>query len=82
MIDLATLFYAWTLVTGTTAEALSLRQAATQAGLLDADGVAHRALADARLTLECFRHYVGRLGPREPAEMVAPLPGAETDGLA
>jgi len=82
VIDLATLFYAWTLVTGTTAEALSLRQAATQAGLLDANGVAHRALADARLTLECFRHYVGRLGPREPAEMVAPLPGAETDGLA
>ena len=82
VIDLATLFYAWTLVTGTTAEALSLRQAATQAGLLDANGVAHRALADARLTLECFRHYVGRLGPRDPAEVVPPLPGADADGLA
>lgn len=77
VIDLATLFYAWTLVTGETAEALSLRQAATQAGLLDADGVAHRALADARLTLECFRHYIGRLAPIDPAEVVPPLLSAD-----
>ena len=33
VIDLATLFYSWTLVTGEPAAALSLRQAATQAGL-------------------------------------------------
>ncbi|MDG2048838.1 MAG: 3'-5' exonuclease [Myxococcota bacterium] len=82
VIDLATLFYTWTLVTGTTAEALSLRQAATQAGLLDATGVAHRALADARLTLECFRHYVGRMGPRDPAEVVPPLPGVSENESA
>ena len=33
-------------------------------------GVAHRALADARLTLETFRYYVGRLAPRDLAEIV------------
>jgi len=71
VIDLATLFYAWTLVTGETAAALSLRQAATTAGLLDGGAVAHRALEDARLTLECFRHYIARLAPREPAELAA-----------
>jgi DNA polymerase III epsilon subunit-like protein len=63
VIDLATLFYAWSLVKGETVPALSLRQAATVAGLVGG-GVAHRALADARLTLETFRHYVGRLAPR------------------
>ena len=51
------------------ARAISLRQAATTAGLLGEGGVAHRALEDARLTLECFRHYIGRLAPREPAEL-------------
>jgi DNA polymerase III epsilon subunit-like protein len=67
VIDLATLFYAWSLVAGEEASALSLRQAATTAGL--ARGmVPHRALADARLTLETFRHYIGRLAPREPSE--------------
>jgi len=71
VIDLATLFYSWTLVTGEPAAALSLRQAATTAGLLTGAGVAHRALEDARLTLECFRHYIGRLAPRDPAEVVA-----------
>ena len=70
VIDLATLFYSWTLVAGETAGALSLRQAASTAGLLGEGGVAHRALEDARLTLETFRHYVGRLAPREPAEAV------------
>ncbi len=65
VIDLVTLYYAWSLVTGESVAGLSLRQAATAAGL--ADGVVpHRALADARLTLDTFRHYVGRLAPRRP----------------
>ncbi len=67
VIDLATLYYSWTLVAGESIEALSLRQAATHAGLAE-DKVEHRALADARLTLETFRHYIGRLAPR-------PIPG-------
>jgi oligoribonuclease (3'-5' exoribonuclease) len=67
VIDLATLFYAWSLVQGETVTALSLRQAATAAGLADGT-VPHRALADARLTLETFRHYVGRLAPRRPSD--------------
>jgi oligoribonuclease (3'-5' exoribonuclease) len=73
VIDLATLFYAWSLVNGETVPALSLRQAATAAGLVDG-AVPHRALADARLTLETFRHYVGRLAPR-PASELATAPG-------
>lgn len=68
VIDLATLFYSWSLVAGETVPALSLRQAARSAGLADGP-VAHRALADARLTLETYRHYIGRLAPR-------PLPDA------
>lgn len=72
VIDLATLYYAWSLVTGEPARSISLRQAATTAGLLGDGGVAHRALADARLTLECFRHYIGRLAPREPSELPEP----------
>jgi DNA polymerase III epsilon subunit-like protein len=71
VIDLATLFYAWSLVADEPVAALSLRQAATAAGLLEKGGVAHRALADARLTLETFRHFIGRLAPREPPD---PLP--------
>ena len=74
VIDLATLFFAWSLVAGERVEALSLRQAATRAGLAQ-NKVAHRALADARLTLETFRHYVGRLSPREPRDE-APTPVA------
>jgi oligoribonuclease (3'-5' exoribonuclease) len=71
VIDLATLYYAWSLVAGETVPALSLRQAATTAGLVTGP-VPHRALADARLTLETFRHYVGRLAPRRsPAEALA-----------
>ena len=70
VIDLATLFYSWSLVSGETVAALSLRQAATTAGLLGEDGVEHRALADARLTLETFRHFIGRLAPRDPTEPV------------
>jgi DNA polymerase III epsilon subunit-like protein len=67
VIDLATLFYAWSLVEGQVVSALSLRQAATTAGLVTGN-VPHRAMSDARLTLETFRHYVGRLAPRPPSE--------------
>jgi len=74
VIDLATLFFAWSLVSGEKVEALSLRQAATRAGLAK-NKVAHRALADARLTLETFRHYVARLSPRELRDE-APTPVA------
>jgi len=70
VIDLATLFYAWTLIVGEPAPALSLRQAATTAGLLDGGSVAHRAFEDAKLTLETFRHYIGRLSPREVIDTV------------
>lgn len=68
VIDLASLYYAWSLVAGETVSALSLRQAATTAGLLDGS-TAHRALDDARLTLETFRNYIGRLAVRDPAEI-------------
>jgi DNA polymerase III epsilon subunit-like protein len=67
VIDLATLFYVWSLVLGEPVSALSLRQAATTAGLIEGP-VPHRAMADAKLTLETFRHYVGRLAPRAPSE--------------
>jgi DNA polymerase III epsilon subunit-like protein len=73
VLDLATLYYAWSLVAGEPARSISLRQAATTAGLLGEGGVAHRALEDARLTLECFRHYIARLAPREPAELPEPI---------
>lgn len=76
VIDLATLFYSWTLISGEKASALSLRQAATTAGLLESGGVAHRALDDARLTLECFRHFIGRLMPRDPADVLEPIASA------
>lgn len=72
VLDLATLYYAWSLVSGEPARSISLRQAATTAGLLGEGGVAHRAIEDARLTLECFRHYIARLAPREPAELPEP----------
>ncbi|MDE0884653.1 MAG: 3'-5' exonuclease [Myxococcota bacterium] len=68
VIDLATLFYTWSLVAEKPVGALSLRRAATTAGLLGDEGVAHRALADARLTLETFRHYVGRLALAPPEQ--------------
>jgi oligoribonuclease (3'-5' exoribonuclease) len=71
VIDLASLYYAWSLVAGETVSALSLRQAATTAGLVEGN-VPHRALADARLTLETFRHYVGRLCLRPPSEAAPP----------
>jgi DNA polymerase III epsilon subunit-like protein len=65
VIDLATLFYSWSLVAGEVLPALSLRQAAVSAGLAEGP-MAHRAMADARLTLETFRHYLGRLMLRPP----------------
>jgi DNA polymerase III epsilon subunit-like protein len=82
VIDLATLFYVWSLVAGEDAAALSLRQAATTAGLIDGP-VPHRALDDARLTLETFRHYVGRLALRPPPEEPSPpaAAGAAEDRL-
>ena len=67
VIDLASLYFSWSLVAGEEISALSLRQSATNAGLLD-DAVKHRAMADSRLTLETFRHYIGRLSAREPAD--------------
>ena len=83
VLDLATLFYSWSLVAGEPARSISLRQAATTAGLLGSEGVAHRALEDARLTLECFRHYIARLAPREPAEIPTATPATEnTDSNA
>ena len=74
VIDLATLFYVWSLVVGEPVVALSLRQAAITAGLIEGP-VPHRAMADARLALETFRHYVGRLAPRAPRDgaPIAPL---------
>jgi oligoribonuclease (3'-5' exoribonuclease) len=78
VIDLATLFYAWSLVAGEPVAALSLRQAATHAGLARS-GEAHHALEDARLTLETFRHFIGRLALRrepEPEPTPAPQPAA------
>ena len=85
VIDLATLFYVWSLVAGERVTALSLRQAASQAGLARS-GTAHHALEDARLTLETFRHFIGRLALRRPPEETAWLPGlaslAGRDGSA
>jgi oligoribonuclease (3'-5' exoribonuclease) len=75
VIDLATLYYSWSLVAGETVPALSLRQAALNAGLVEGP-VAHRALADARLTLETYRHYIGRLAPR-PLPDAASRPGSD-----
>lgn len=77
VIDLATLYYAWSLVAGETVQTLSLRQAATAAGLVQG-AVPHRALADARLTLETFRHYVGRLAPRGAPEDAPSMPPGST----
>jgi oligoribonuclease (3'-5' exoribonuclease) len=73
VIDLATLFYAWSLVSGERVSALSLRQAALTAGLIE-KSVPHRAMADTTLTLETFRYFIGRLALRDPADW---LPEAE-----
>jgi oligoribonuclease (3'-5' exoribonuclease) len=72
VIDLATLYYSWSLVAGEVVPALSLRQAANAAELVKGP-VPHRAMADARLTLETFRHYVGRLALRPPPEDPPPV---------
>jgi DNA polymerase III epsilon subunit-like protein len=81
VIDLATLFYAWSLVAGEPVAALSLRQAAINAGLIDGQ-VPHRAMADARLTLETFRHYVGRLALRPLSDAVPTAPPAGEDAAS
>jgi oligoribonuclease (3'-5' exoribonuclease) len=79
VIDLATLFYTWSLVVGEPVAALSLRQAAITAGLIEG-AVPHRAMADVRLTLSTFRHYVGRLAPRPlPDAPPAPAPTTASD---
>ena len=84
VIDLATLFYVWSLVAGEPVSALSLRQAASHAGL-SRSGAGHHALEDARLTLETFRHFIGRLTVRRPREeppALASLPsGADPTGI-
>jgi oligoribonuclease (3'-5' exoribonuclease) len=67
VIDLATLFYAWSLISGERVASLSLRQAALTAGLIE-NAVPHRAMADTTLTLETFRHFIGRLALRDPAD--------------
>ena len=67
VIDLASLFYSWSLVAGEPVAALSLRQAAVTAGLIEGS-VPHRAMGDARLTLDTFRHYIGRLALRPPSD--------------
>jgi oligoribonuclease (3'-5' exoribonuclease) len=77
VIDLATLFYTWSLVAGERVAALSLRQASVTAGLIEG-AIPHRAMADSRLTLDAFRHYVGRLALRPPAEAV-PEPAKSPD---
>jgi DNA polymerase III epsilon subunit-like protein len=69
VIDLATLYYSWSLISGEEISAVSLRQAALTAGLLNG-AVEHRAMADSRLTLETFRHFIGRLAPRDSADDV------------
>jgi DNA polymerase III epsilon subunit-like protein len=68
VIDLASLFYTWSLVAGEPVSSLSLRQAAITAGLIESS-VPHRAMADTRLTLDTFRHYVGRLALRPPSDI-------------
>ena len=78
VLDLVTLYYTWSLVQGELPPGFSLRQSATAAGL--ASGVVpHRALADARLTLETFRYYVGRLAPRREADL-PPAPSSPPGG--
>ncbi|MBW2540809.1 MAG: 3'-5' exonuclease [Deltaproteobacteria bacterium] len=81
VIDLATLFYSWSLISGEQVSALSLRQAALTAGLIE-NAIPHRAMADAELTLETFRHFIGRLALREPADWLPEAKDctAETSG--
>jgi oligoribonuclease (3'-5' exoribonuclease) len=73
VIDLATLFYAWSLIAGEAVPALSLRQAASHAGL-SRSGTAHHALEDARLTLDTFRHFIGRLALRRAPDEPPGIP--------
>ena len=69
VLDLATLYYCWCLTSGISPTAVSLRQAATTAGLLEGK-IPHRAAGDARLTLETFRYFLGRLSPRPAPESI------------
>jgi DNA polymerase III alpha subunit (gram-positive type) len=69
VIDLVTLFYTWSLIANEGVPTLSLRQAALTAGLIE-DAVPHRAMADAELTLDSFRYFVGRLASRNPSDRV------------
>ena len=78
VIDLVTLFFTWSLITGEGVPTLSLRQAALTAGLIEG-GVPHRAMADAELTLETFRYFVGRLASREPGDLVRLAGGLSAD---
>jgi DNA polymerase III epsilon subunit-like protein len=80
VVDLVTLYYSWSLIAGETLSALSLRNSATAAGLATGT-VPHRALGDARLTLETFRHYLGRLAPRRRSEEEAEAPLAAPEKL-
>jgi len=78
VIDLVTLFFTWSLLAGEEVPTLSLRQAALTAGLIEG-GVPHRALADAELTLETFRYFVGRLASRDPGDLVRIASGLSAD---
>jgi oligoribonuclease (3'-5' exoribonuclease) len=80
VVDLVTLYYSWSLIAGETLSALSLRNSATAAGLATGS-VPHRALGDARLTLETFRHYLGRLAPRRRSEEDVEVPLAFPENL-
>jgi len=79
IIDLATLFYTWSLISGERVSALSLRQAAITAGLIE-DAIPHRAMADAELTLEAFRYFIGRLALRDPADWIPAARDCPVDG--
>ena len=62
VIDLATLFYGWSLVAGEEVSALSRCARPRPRRGCSRGRVPHRAMADTRLTLETFRHYVGPPG--------------------
>ena len=78
VIDLVTLLFTWSLVTGDKAATLSLRQAALTAGLIEGS-VPHRAMPDTELTLETFRSFVGRLAARDPGDLVRTAAGLSAD---
>ena len=73
VIDLATLYYAWSLVAGETGPRALAAPGGEPGGAREGP-VPHRAMADARLTLDTFRHYVGRLALRRPPSDDPPAP--------